>query len=368
MTPKELEPIILISMNIAPVGGVGADVLKCIRALCQQKRKVHVIYAFMPDDIANHIPADQVHWHRILMPKRPPVIAQIFIWLTSLRIIRKIKKTSPRSKVICFERLPIGNYVVGAAPSSLWEHARKLMGLSPFSKLPFKYWLKGIDKYFRNYYSGSLVMYSQRDLNRFIQEGGSPERVSRVIIPTDTHRFTPDLNHKDRKYITIIGLNAQHKGIDLALKAWKEIESKYPNIKLRVVTHAASVKKLVAKSLCHNIEVVGFIPQVEIYYHSSKLVLMPSMYETWGNVLPEALACGVPVIASTAVPSCEIITEPSYGEVISRDNPHDASLLIAAIEKSLKLDMSNNSMLKRNKHIKHFMSSNSDLISWILKE
>jgi len=367
MTTKKLTPIILISMNIAPVGGVGADVLKCVRALCQQGREIHVIYAFMPNDIAKHIPIEKIHWHRIRMPKRPPVVAQTFIWMTSLAIIRKIKKASPNCKTICFERLPIGNYVVGAAPSSLWEQARKLMGLSPFSKLPFKYWLKGIDWSFRNYYSGSLVMYSERDLKRFIHEGGRPDHVSRVIIPTDTERFQPIQNY-NRKYVTIIGLNAQHKGIDLALKAWEKIESKYPDLTLRVVTHASSVKKLVAQSPCQNVEVNDFIPQVENYYHSSRLVLMPSMYETWGNVLPEALACGVPVIASKAVPSSEIISADIYGEVINHDNPRDASLLIAAIEKTLTLDMSKENMLARHKHIKEFMHNNRDLISWLLNE
>jgi len=367
MKNKKLAPIILISMNIAPVGGVGADVLKCARALCQQGRETHIIYGFMSDIDIETPPYKHVHWHRIYMPKRPPVIAQIFIWLMSLMIIRTIKKTSPKSKVINFERLPIGDYIVGSAPSSLWENARKTMKLSPFSKLPFKFWLKMMDKIFQNYYKGTMVMYSQRDLQQFIKEGGKETYVKRVIIPTDTIRFSPDLTPHERNYITIIGLSASHKGIDLVLNAWAAIETKHPNITLRVVTHATSVKKLVAKHRCHNVEIADFIPRVEKYYHSSKLVLMPSMYETWGNVLPEALACGVPVIASTAVPSAEIITGSDYGEVITRVSSQEITDLTSAIERLLKLDLSYDIMLKRNTHIKNFMSSKPDLVSWILK-
>lgn len=356
-----MKPVILISMNVAPVGGVGADVLKCVRGFCQQRREVHVIYGFMDPATLAAIPGCQVNWHRVYMPKRPPLLAQIFLWAAVSIQVRAITRTSKNATIFCFERLPIGHYIIGYAPNSLWEKARKNMALSPFSKIPFRLWLDCMDVVLRNYYRGQCVMYAQRDKACFIREGGAENKVIRVMIPTDTHRFSPSVETNNRNYITIIGLSAKHKGIDIALKAWANISSGHKDITLRVVTHSRAVKRLVSSSDCQQVEIADFIPNVESYYHSSRLVLMPSMYETWGNVLVESLACGVPVIASTEVPSSEIITAPSFGKIIN----HDVNELATAIDAAIDMDMSETAMHQRHAHVKKFIAENDDLVSWI---
>jgi len=356
-----MKPVILISMNVAPVGGIGADLLKCIRKLCEQGREVHVIYGFMDAATLAAIPGCQVNWHRVYMPKRPPLFAQLVLWAAASLRVRAISRITKNATIFCFERLPIGDYVIGYAPNSLWEKARKNMALSPFSKIPFRFWLDCMDVVLRKYYRGQCIMYAQRDKACFIREGGAESKVIRVIIPTDTHRFSPSVERNNRNYITIIGLSAKHKGIDIALKAWSNISSGHKDITLRVVTHSRAVKRLVSSSDCQQVEIADFIPNVEAYYHSSRLVLMPSMYETWGNVLLESLACGVPVIASTEVPSSEIITSSSFGKIIN----HDVNELAAAIDAAIDMDMSETAMRQRHAHVKKFIAENDDLVSWI---
>ncbi len=355
-----MKPVILISMNVAPVGGIGADLLKCIRKLCEQGREIHVVYGFMDPDTLAAIPGCRVNWHRVYMPKRPPLFAQLVLWVAASIQVRAISRITKHATIFCYERLPLGDYVIGYAPSSLWKKARKNMALSPWSKIPFRFWLNCMDVVLRKYYRGQCVMYAQRDKACFIREGGEENKVIRVIIPTDTHRFSPSFGKKNRNYITIIG-GAKHKGIDIALKAWSNISSRHTDITLRVVTHSRAVKRLVSTSDCQQVEIANFIPNVEVYYHSSSLVLMPSIYETWGNVLLESLACGVPVIASTEVPSSEIITKPSLGKVIK----HDVNELAAAIDDALDMDMSDTVMDQRHAHVKKFISENDDLVSWI---
>jgi glycosyltransferase involved in cell wall biosynthesis len=53
------------------------------------------------------------------------------------------------------------------------------------------------------------------------------------------------------------------------------------------------------KKLWGNIELLGFLSEPEKFriMKSSKMLLFPSNYESWGIVACEAMACGIPVVA-----------------------------------------------------------------------
>jgi glycosyltransferase involved in cell wall biosynthesis len=360
-------PVILVSMNVAPVGGLTNDVLKCIRALRASDREVHVIYGFRGEGTLDAVPDPEVQWHRVYMLKRPPVIGQIMLWSISALTIRKIKRKSPNAKVICFDRLPLGDATIGTAPHALWLAVRKQMQLSRFSKIPYTLWCNWMDSKIQKHPTRDIVIFSRRDQQALLDRGVAESRLHRVIIPTDTERFRP-LVKSERNYITIIGANPTLKGIDLVLKAWPEIHRYHPELKLRIVTQGWKVKRLVEKTTLLNVEIADFIIDVESYYHTSRLILMPSMFETWGNVIPEALACGIPVVASSSVPACELITSENLGLVFKRELATDRDDFLAAIEHALKLSMDIESMSERHQAVEHFMSKNNDLVSWLCNQ
>lgn len=51
-----------------------------------------------------------------------------------------------------------------------------------------------------------------------------------------------------------------------------------------------------------DVHLVGFVPEGDLpyWYNAATVMLMPSVYEGWSMPVTEALACGTPVIASTA--------------------------------------------------------------------
>lgn len=364
MSKPPLSPVILISMNVAPVGGLTADVLKCVRALRAQGREVHVAYGFRGLGTLESVNDPGVRWHHMFILKRPPLLAQLMVWISSLLIVHQIKRNAPDAIICCFERLPIGHAVIGSPPYALWAEARKRMGKSPFSKLPLQVWNHYIDRYLWHKFTGKLVVYSERDIQALMQRGVAEERIVQVAIPTDTKRFRA-YNASDRSYITIIGADPRLKGIDLALDVWPELSRRFPEYKLRVVTQGWKVKMLLEKLKLPKVEMAPFRSDVEYYYHTSRLVLMPSMFESWGNVIPEALACGIPVVASSDVPSSELINAPEMGVVFQRDGEHDAERLEAAIEQALKLGMDDQSMTRRHDKVEKYMKEKDDLLSWI---
>lgn len=49
------------------------------------------------------------------------------------------------------------------------------------------------------------------------------------------------------------------------------------------------------------------------HYRSANIFAFPSLTDTFGMVMPEALACGIPIAAFNAIGSKDIVTDPSLG-------------------------------------------------------
>src|SRR5204863_8638291 len=68
----------------------------------------------------------------------------------------------------------------------------------------------------------------------------------------------------------------------------------------------------------------------ERWYAAADIVVLPSRYEPFGNVHLEALAAGLPVVASARAGGAEVIIDGITGSVVS---PTDARALTSALER-----------------------------------
>ena len=73
---------------------------------------------------------------------------------------------------------------------------------------------------------------------------------------------------------------------------------------------------------------LGPRPEPERWYAAADAVVLPSRYEPFGNVHLEALASGVPVVASRAAGGAEVIEEGKNGAVA---DPRDARAVARAL-------------------------------------
>ena len=73
-------------------------------------------------------------------------------------------------------------------------------------------------------------------------------------------------------------------------------------------------------------------PQADLapFYQAATVLALPTIYDPCSNVVLEALACGTPVITTTANGAAEFLTPGENGEILTR--PDDLTGLTQALE------------------------------------
>ena len=138
--------------------------------------------------------------------------------------------------------------------------------------------------------------------------------------------------------LAFVGTNWRIKGLDLLLKAVARLAAEHPHVTLAVAGEdpsgaAASMRRLCERlGLADRVLFLGRLDRAqlaEMLWHADVFVL-PSRREAFGVAALEAMAAGVPVVASRAGGLAEIIRKPTDGELCEPGCPE---ALAEAIER-----------------------------------
>ena len=101
-----------------------------------------------------------------------------------------------------------------------------------------------------------------------------------------------------------VGRLAHLKGVDLLADAFREVSQDHPRARLLLIGHGEeerSLRRTLARELsCGWVHIQGGVEHEELpeWYRAMDLLVMPSRYENFSNAVLEAMACGVPLLAS----------------------------------------------------------------------
>jgi len=131
------------------------------------------------------------------------------------------------------------------------------------------------------------------------------------------------LNKKNKKHVLTVSRLVHEKGIHILIKAFKQIKKQ--DYKLIIVGDGIYKKKLIklVKSLKLQKKVVfkGWISNPNKFYLRSKIFILPSFFEGFGNVLIEAMNLKVPCISTVDSGSPkEILGNGKYGYLVHKKN------------------------------------------------
>lgn len=109
-----------------------------------------------------------------------------------------------------------------------------------------------------------------------------------VYPPTDPKKY--EVKTKG-DHVTLINMNENKGG-----KIFWQLARIMPDVKFLGVKGAYGVQESYKEDL-PNVTILENTPDIKKIYSKSKIVLMPSAYESWGRVAIEAAGSGIPVIA-----------------------------------------------------------------------
>lgn len=106
---------------------------------------------------------------------------------------------------------------------------------------------------------------------------------------------------RDKHSFLYVGNFLYLKGIKLSLLAFAKYAKSYPQAKFVMIGKGEMEKEIRDFKEKHklNIELLPWMPQerLHLYYESYRVLLFPSMHDSSGNVVLEAMAHGMPVVA-----------------------------------------------------------------------
>ncbi|TGK01298.1 glycosyltransferase family 1 protein [Leptospira langatensis] len=97
--------------------------------------------------------------------------------------------------------------------------------------------------------------------------------------------------------ILYVGRLAPEKNLDLLVRSFRKIQSKVPNAKLVLVGDGPSKEKLITENPDFIFRGMRKGQDLAEHYATGDLFLFPSLTETFGNVVVEAMASGLPIVA-----------------------------------------------------------------------
>ncbi|MFC7021147.1 MULTISPECIES: glycosyltransferase family 4 protein [Haloarcula] len=142
---------------------------------------------------------------------------------------------------------------------------------------------------------------------RRLENQGVPSKAITILPPpVDPERFSPtgpvaNLDHPpNRKVVLFVGRRSRLKGIDTIEQVIPEILGRRSDLQFVFVGGGRDLDTSVAN--CDHVTVVGPVPPAEMpsYYRAADVLIHPSLTESFGRVLVEALLCGTPVVARRA--------------------------------------------------------------------
>lgn len=193
-------------------------------------------------------------------------------------------------------------------------------------------------RYLRWFHNSTLATFCPSASSRELIEGKGFHNVGIWSRGVDNHRFNPgkrDLDLRralgigpDDTVMTCTGRIANEKNLEMLVDAWREL-SDHDDCHLLLVGDGPLRARLERMKLPRTI-FTGYRYGEELakIYASSDLFVFPSLSETFGNVVLEAMASGLPVVAYNVQGPKDIVREAHTGLLV---NDITAEALASAI-------------------------------------
>ncbi len=158
-----------------------------------------------------------------------------------------------------------------------------------------------------------------------VQEGVHPEKIFVNSCGVDVSAFSPGHKTDSTFRVIQVGAISLRKGVPDLLEAF--YQARLPNSKLTLVGGrlvGSGLERMLRGRPSADIEFLEPVPQDQLRhcYQRSSVFVLASVADGFGMVVPQAMACGLPVIVTENVGASDLVRDGVNGFVVPIRSPH----------------------------------------------
>jgi glycosyltransferase involved in cell wall biosynthesis len=346
--------ILFLNYEYPPLGGGAANATACILEewVTDETLEVHLVTSSTGGTLETTTPGGRVHIHRLPIGKNAHNLHHQSIkdllmyslrgYWYARRLIRD--QEVPFDATLAFFGVPCGfmalllrlefglPYIVALRGSDVPGYSLKYNWLYPLIRpIIWVIWSRA-----------TAVVPNSVGLAELARQTAPKQSFTIIENGVDIRRFVPDTSKRSSdEFIITPGASrvTERKGLNYLIEAVAILAPKYPTLRLKVMGDGSARPALEAlvkeRGLEGKVVFLGRIPREETstYYQEASLFVLPSLNEGMSNAMLEALATGLPIIATPTGGTAELVTEGKNGTVVPEQS---VTALVSAIEPFLE--------------------------------
>lgn len=342
--------IIAILVNHFPpkwLAGTEIATYNLAEHLAKRGHEIHIITSY-DEGLPNFTKENGFYVHRIAWPKIK-ILGVIVFWLNVVFTVRKIKPD-----IVHVQSIGSG------VPAYL---IKKIL------KKPYTVWGRGSDVYLPGRFirvtrnlvlqNADAILVLTEDMRKKMTEFTSRNI---YIVPNGINleqfndRSQNLVKNGSTKNILFVGRLHPVKGVQYLIEAMEYVLKKVPNCNLILVGDGVDRARLetlsVQLGIKKSVHFVGIVPheKVRIFMQQADIFVLPSLSEGFPGVILEAMACGLPIVATRVGGVVDIVNDGSNGYLVDvKDSKTVADRIILLLqdnEMRVKMSVNNRRMVE----------------------
>lgn len=174
-----------------------------------------------------------------------------------------------------------------------------------------------------------VVVLSEFAKQSFIERGVPAQKLAKVLLPINFPVKCKKYSSKEKTIFLYVGRIELWKGVQYLIEAFNGIKENQTELWL-VGTVLPEMKGFIGKLDNPNIKVLGFKTKDQLadIYAQADVMVFPSLQDSFGMVLLEAMSYGLPVIASTHSAAPDIIQHGTEGFIYEPFKTEDLKMFM----------------------------------------
>jgi glycosyltransferase involved in cell wall biosynthesis len=317
--------------------------------LARRGHEVHVITSF-DEGLPQESCEKGFYIHRVRMINIR-LFGVLFFWRAIVETIRKIDPDLVHTQSLC-----------SGIPALI---SKKIL------KIPYAVWAQGSDVYHPDWFTQLTSNMIVKNADSAIALTEDMKRVMQdlydrdiAVVPNgfniadypDEPSFEDTATHG--KSILFVGRLKSVKGVQYLITSMKKIHEEMPDARLILVGDGEERERLAALSIQLGIQqyvqFIGIVPheKVKTFMQQADVFVLPSLSEGLPIVILEAMACGLPIVASRVGGIPDILTNDTNGYLVEAKDTNDMAnkIILLLSDDALRKKISDNNRLLVKKY------------------